>query len=357
MGEIFVGIDGTTPHKSKAVHFSNPDDLKMSFIGALFQGSRPARENKHWFAGPDLLGFRVPECVGVPLEFITKARKRLGSGSHCLTIAGYSRGAYAAVRVAQALGKAGMHVDNLILLDTVKVTDQGVEQAVGQVIDRYDNSFDTETRAREIVLKSGRRDLVSARQIAAAEYGRRVEYEIYERDQSARFNGSWNAVDDIGSFLIPPNVKNLFSYQRDPKVKSRDWTMGVAPVKVNVRGSAQPASIMFATTHAGMGGMPFTGDIPTRATTRVNEWQESRRLAQYLSRTTTALDAFQYFKHPLLNDANPPAWWLDLPAIRTSYYNYYTSYGSDGLTLKMDAEFARDKIEQEVYRGPRQSPI
>ena len=106
MGDIFAGIDGTTPDRSKAVHFSNPLDLKMSFIGALYYGSAAVREDKHWFAGPDLGGFRVPECVSMPLEFIMKARKRLGqSGSHRITIAGYSRGAYSAIRVVQGSAK------------------------------------------------------------------------------------------------------------------------------------------------------------------------------------------------------------------------------------------------------------
>jgi thioesterase domain-containing protein len=61
-----------------------------------------------------------------------------------ITVVGYSRGAYSAIRVAQALGKQRIPVYALLLLDTVKVTVADTEATIAQVIDRYDNSFDIE---------------------------------------------------------------------------------------------------------------------------------------------------------------------------------------------------------------------
>ena len=68
--DIFVGIDGTTPDWFNAVHFEETFDLPMSFVNCLHQGSVADRNRKHYFAGPDIGGFKTPACVSMPLMFI-----------------------------------------------------------------------------------------------------------------------------------------------------------------------------------------------------------------------------------------------------------------------------------------------
>jgi len=309
-------------------------------IGALYRGSVAATEHKHWFAGPELYGFRVPQCVGWPLEFIMKARKALpGSPKPRITIAGYSRGAYSAIRVAQGLGKAGIEVDLLILLDTVKVTIAGTEAEVAQVIDRYDDSFDIADDAKRNPARVYTRGGVYADQSvakAAQRHGARLEAEIYRADSTAKAEGSWNAIDSPGRFVVPSNVKKTVSVQRDPMVRSRDWTMGVSPVEASRAGSL--SSKQFLLSHSAMGGMPFRGDLPSSEVTRFREWKVCGLLVNHLRREIMPTGAFQYLKHPTAESASPPATWLRHPGIRAQYEKYYREWGSDGLTPDLDRE-------------------
>ena len=337
MSDIFVGIDGTTEHKTRAVHIGSPLDADMTFVGALFRGSTAGRDHKHWFAGPDVGGFRVPECVGMPLEFIMKARS--GQSQSRIAIAGYSRGAYAALRVAQGLLKAGVSVDALILIDTVKVTLADTEAAVGQVLDRYDQGFDTGKEAQKMGTKFGRAGVAYPSPIgvrnAAAVYGARMEAEVYKPDPTARAQGSWNLVDPVGRFVVPANVKTVINVQRNPAVRSRDWTMGVAPVSVQT-GSSSMTSRTFMLSHSGMGGMPFRGDLPGAAVTRLREWTECRALAEFLRGQAAQTGLFQYLKHPTLEFPTPPERWLSHVSIRLQYQDYRRQFGSDGLTPDQD---------------------
>ncbi len=341
MADIFAGIDGTTPDKSKARHIMDPFDNAMTFIGKLYEGSvanggragtryDPAQPNydKHWFAGPDLGGFMVPQCVSWPIEFILKRRRALG-GNPRITVAGYSRGAYSALRVCQALGKAGVTVDQLILIDCVKVTLGLTEASIGQIIDQYDDSFDTAKEAKRLgpqyVISRGEKNDVRSVRVADA-YGRRMENEIYRENSAARQKGSWNAVDNPGSFVVPGNVKHTISMQRDPGVLSRDWTMGVSPVE----SGGSLARRYFFLTHSGMGGMPFRGDLPTRETTAVREWKACRLAAQWLKNQIAGSGAFGYFKHPTLESEEPPQWWLTHDRIRSQQADYDRMYPSGG---------------------------
>ena len=261
-------------------------------------------------------------------DFVVKACGRLGGGGHTLTIAGYSRGAYAAIRVAQALGKAGLSVDNLILLDAVKVTNAETEGEVARVIDRFDDSFDIEAEAQALLRTRRAGDIRVARETVARRHGRMLQAETYRADASAKALGSWNAVDDIGYFVVPRNVRLAVSYQRSPSVQSRDWTMGAAPVTLQGGGNRSISHPYFL-THSGMGGMPFRGDLPTKASSRLKEWQEARRLALDLARLATGLTAFQSFKHTVLNDIDPPKSWLMSPFIRSQYEIYQKDFGAD----------------------------
>lgn len=356
MADIFVGIDGTTTHMSKAVHIRDPFDNAMTFIGKLFEGSVASTESKHWFAGPDLGGFKVPQCVGWPVEFIMKARKRIGAGSTRLTVAGYSRGAYAAIRVVQVLGKMNIPVDFLILLDTVKVTEMGTEIAIGQIIDQYDASFDTAEQARKIQSvaydgRSGRSNPQNALNIAREDYARRMQDEIYRANAAARKKGSWNWVDTPGSFVVPPNASKVLSLQRNPAVKSRDWTMGVSPMEV--RASTQLDSQQFMVTHSGMGGMPFRGDLPTVEATRAREWRQCRRVWERLQSWALQSGAFHYVKHPTMYSEGPPKDWLNHKNIRSQYWQYLVDFKDpDRLTPDLDSEFMDYMVEKSRRRDP-----
>jgi len=350
MSDIFVGIDGTTPDKQRARHIMDPFDNAMTFVGKLYEGSvaegarktspyDPNQTNfdKHWFAGPDLGGFAVPQCVSWPVEFILKRRRALG-GTPRITVAGYSRGAYSALRVCQALGKARVPVDTLILIDCVKVTIGDTEESVGQVIDKYDDSFDTDAETKRLgpqVIHSRGERIDIRRQSVASAYGARMEAEIYRPNAAARDNGSWNMVDSPGSFVVPGNVKRVISMQRNPGVCSRDWTMGVSPVESGP-GTALTRKYFFL-THSGMGGMPFRGDLPSRETTAEREWKACRLAAQWLKSYAMATGAFNYFKHPTLESEAPPAWWLSDACIKTQLSIYDSQYVTSMPTVETPA--------------------
>ncbi len=339
MSDIFVGIDGTTPDRERARHIMDPFDNAMTFVGKLFEGSvadgarkgqrfnpNQADYDKHWFAGPDLGGFAVPQCVSWPVEFILKRRRALG-GTPRITVAGYSRGAYAALRACQALGKAGVAVDTLILIDCVKVTIGDTEAAVGQIIDKYDDSFDTDAETKRQgpqIVRSRGEPYDMRRQSVASNYGARMEAEIYRPNKAARDHGSWNMIDSPGSFVVPGNVRCAISMQRDPGVMSRDWTMGVSPVESS--GGTTLVRKYFFLTHSGMGGMPFRGDLPSVETTAEREWKACRLAAQWLKSHAMATGAFNYFKHPTLDAESPPAWWLSDACIKSQLSLYNSQY-------------------------------
>jgi hypothetical protein len=347
MGDIFAGIDGTTPSLTKSQYFQDPFDRRMSFIRSLYQGC--AAQNKRWFAGPDLGGFKVPECIAEPLDFIMGCKP---SSSDRILIAGYSRGAYAAIRVAQGLGKAGLPVSLLILLDTVKVTTGGVETAIGNVIRKYDPKFqpdaeaDSSLRAAEKTAQmpgaywpvpDAKRFRDASVAASVARYNQASTNEIYHADRSKRAEGSWNLVDQSGNFIVPGNVQIVLDAHRSPEVQSRDWTMGVSPVAV--KGGTTVLGQAHFLTHSGMGGMPFRGDLPTAASSRSREWAECGRVARRL----VGLKGIT-FQHPTLNTSSPPDWWLNHAQIQEQYEIYRDQFGTDGLSPKQDAAYAEQKL-------------
>lgn len=356
MTHIFVGVDGTTPDLFRNKFFEPTLDLPMSFVNTFYQSSVAQPDFKKFYAGPDLGGFGTVDCVSEPLDFIMGCVKKLRGEKPRITIVGYSRGSYAAIRIAQGLGKAKVPVYFLGLLDTVKVTITHTETAIGQVIDKYDDSFDTnaETKRRydksrsdfdaivkkhpqAIMAAQGLPSMGTIRSSVAKEYGRKIQNESYVADPRDRARGSYNYVDDIGHFVVSGNVENAISVQRDEKFRSREGTMGVSPVEYPGGKIYQPAR--FPCTHACMGGMPFRGDFPMVEITRSSEWVACGKIAGELMKYGTSLGVISRFDHPTLRWNKPPQWWLINPLVKDQYMEYVKTFNkSDGLTPDQDQE-------------------
>src|SRR5262249_40646272 len=118
MSDIFVAIDGTTPDPQNNIRFE-PWDFEYSFIYMIYRAANAARENKIHIPGPNLWGDGTVECIQTALEFL---KPRIKRPDLRIVVAGYSRGAYAAIKVAQALEMIGRKVDFLGLIDVVKCT-------------------------------------------------------------------------------------------------------------------------------------------------------------------------------------------------------------------------------------------
>ena len=220
----------------------DPFDNAMTFIGKLYEGSvanggragaryDPAQPNydKHWFAALILVVSWCRKCVSWLIEFIPR-RRALG-GNLRITVAGLQPWRVLCIARLSGPGKAGVTVDQLILIDCVKVTLGLTEASIGQIIDQYDDSFDTATEAKRLgpqyVISRGEKNDVRSVRVADA-YGSWHGKRDLPREQCGTAKGSWNAVDNPGSFVVPGNVKHTISMQRDPGVLSRDWTMGVS---------------------------------------------------------------------------------------------------------------------------------
>jgi hypothetical protein len=347
MLDVFVGIDGTTESMRKAQYMPNPDDKNMSIIGKLYDASLAPKGFKEWYPGPDTPGLVLPsECVLKPLEYIMKivtsdTAKR--SGGVRLCIAGYSRGAYAAIRIVQALNRsAGRHkVHQLILLDTVKVTIQITEDEVAEVIGTVDASFDRKKNTNQYKVVGTKVPHAVKVSDGGDRYSRELEREVYEPDQRDRVTGSWNPVDEHGHFIVPKNALRVASFQRHPDVKSRDWTMGVSRVKPPGNGF-DTFPPLFILTHSGMGGMPFRGDLPTKDVTRLNEWVNCAKLAKSVSKAAQGCGAFGALDHPTMRSTWPSDRWLNTKGIESQYRSYIRTFGSDNLTPGQDWKYLPD---------------
>lgn len=348
MIDIFIGVDGTTESMTSAQYMPDPTDKAMSFIGKLYEASKAPEGFKNWYPGPDTPGLVLPsECVLKPLEFLipllrSDTAKRSGVR---VCIAGYSRGAYAALRLAQTLGKCveGFRVHQLILLDTVKVTIQMTEDEIAQIIGRFDKSFDKNRDVNKYeVYDKGRNTYLKQTSNGGDQYSKRLEGEIYQADSRDRATGSYNAVDEAGHFNVPSNTLRVASFQRNPTVLSRDWTMGVSKVKApgNPYDSFPP---LYQLTHSGMGGMPFRGDLPTKDVTRLSEWVHCGKLARDLNKAAMGCGAFNHLSHDTLRSTRPPSSWLRNRGIDSQYSSYWHSYGSDGLLPELDFQYSNSR--------------
>jgi hypothetical protein len=330
--EIFVGIDGTTPNWFKAVHFEPTFDLPMSFINCMFKGSVAEKDNKSFFAGPDIWGKRTTECVSLPLMFILQRLKQIPSPMlPRITIAGYSRGAYAAIRVAQGLAKMKIPVYFLCLIDTVKVTDQDTDAAIAAVIDKYDNSFSIESESNSQIMNRLRQaasnnegyssnfdlDESGIKRKVQNEHGLRLRKEIYEVDYRDARTGAGNYVDLPGHFVVTSNVKHCLSVQRDFRLGSWANVMGVAPV--TFPGGNLDASTQNWCSHSAMGGMPYRGDMRAPEVTPEGEWRECAKVASKLrSKAVAELKVLSSLHHPtLLDPRNPTKAWRQFQKLPT----------------------------------------
>ena len=321
--DIFVGIDGTTPDWFNAVHFEDSFDLPMSFVNCLHQGSVADRNRKHYFAGPDIGGFKTPACVSMPLMFIMDSIAAMPKPLvPRITVVGYSRGAYSAIRVAQALGKKRIPVYALLLLDTVKVTVAGTESEIAQVIDRYDDSFDIDQDARResaaiadrlrqsnMAGRGGYVDPSAIRNALARGHGRRLENEIYVEDPRDARVGAGNRVDKPGHFVVTGNVQHCLSVQRDYRLGSHKNVMGVAPV--TFPGGDFKAPNQFWCSHSGMGGMPYRGDLRSPQVTPEGEWRECAKVADTIASWAMGLNVISGMDHPTLRSPRwPTDYWV-----------------------------------------------
>lgn len=76
--------------------------------------------------------------------------------------------------------------------------------------------------------------------------------------------------------LIPENVENAFHAMRDPDIESRWYFGNCATSHVN---PSRLISKRFRCTHAGMGGIPWTGDHPSECTTFSSTLAEETRVS------------------------------------------------------------------------------
>jgi thioesterase domain-containing protein len=319
MREIFVGIDGTTENWWHNVHFSK-FDVEYSYVGMMYTGSFASERNKRWLAGPNLWGNGTVQCVAWALQFLRAQLDECARQNEQprISLAGYSRGAYACLRVVQALEKAGVPVHFLALLDTVKCTDEGTEDAIGRVIRSFAHIAPPK---QEAVHGAGRMaDMQRAQRMLA---------------QSAAMGAISREVNHRDCFVVPGNATYVLNLHRDRSVNSRTVPMGHWPVQ---SGMDRMPDFVFKCTHSAMGGLPFRGDIPNKEVTRLREWQQSGAVGQTLVNHARAQRVIGSYAHPVIGKARPTQQWLDAPEVKSQYALYYGQFGSDGLTPAQDQE-------------------
>lgn len=331
MKEIFVGIDGTTQNWYNNVFFGE-FDLRYSFIKMLFDASIAPKEQKTHLAGPNLWGNGTTWCVRDALDFLKPFVKE--KGEKRIVLCGYSRGAYACLRVAQALELVGVPVAFLGLIDTVKCTTGDTEEAIARV-------------AYEFAQGPGANDISpkKARTWQEAYSQTMANYEI-QKDRNIALGRQVNKQDH---FFVPDNVGFCFHARRHRNVNSRTVPMG----HWDVRSSRKIEEMYFMCTHSAMGGMPFRGDLPSAEVTRLSEWVYCQKAGSFISRHAKAQGVIGNFTHPVIGKARPPYDWITAQEIQSQYADYYRWYGSDGANLPGDAE-VQARVDAEQARVVKQ---
>ena len=347
MRDIFIGIDGTTPDEKRNVKFE-PWDFNFSFINMIYTFSSAADADKAFFPGPDIYGKGTTLCVNQSLDFLKSKgfggnRTPQGMGDIRVVIAGYSRGAYAALRVAQALDLAGVRVAFGGFIDIVKCTDDGTEAAITNAI----LDFLEERPATASLPKP------QSQYDPDAQHRARIalEKDQKRRDQiSSGVNKSWlpNMISwGVGSFSIPKNIASGFHARRDPAVGSRTHPMGHYPTEGNKNIDERRD---FWATHSAMGGMPFRGDVPGTIS-RVSEWRGSRRVAEF---AVGHLNGHKLLNtrsptHPCLQAPEPPQTWYQDQHIRSQYQGFVNANSRlDGCGL--DPEFEKEAMAHYIRK-------
>ena len=311
MTTLAVSIDGTTTDWYQNVLFG-PFDLNMSLIMALHKAF--LADDKIHLAGPNLFGGGTTTCVKEALTFL---KPRLTRRDTRVFLSGYSRGAYAALRVAQGLAKAGVKVHLLALIDTVKCTDGATEEEIGIEILRYAEGEDA--------VRVGAKTPVTSKNWQSGYGETMASYEIRKK-RAEQLSQEINKPD---RFLASENIAHMFHARRNPNVNSRTVPMGHWDVAAP--GGAKFDEKMFEWTHSCMGGMPFRGDLPKKHITRASEWIECRRVVAFVEQKAQAAGAIKAIEHPAHRSAAPPNWWFDAPEVRSQYAEYVKKYGHDGL--------------------------
>lgn len=350
MRDIFIGIDGTTPDPEKNVYFE-PWDLKYSFIKMMVENSVAGKDDKIHVAGPNLYGQGTAKAIGEALDFLNR-RLATPFGPARIVIAGYSRGAYAALRVAQGLGRVGYKVGFLGLIDVVKCTDDATEDNIAKELMRFKGeqtnlsaalaSIENQRRAGNTPVGGGYTDprLDQIREAMAKD--RRNAVAMSSEVNRSSLPNALSA--GSGSFAIPANVEAGFHARRDPRVGSRTYPMGHYPL-TNLSRSF-PERRDFFCTHSAMGGMPFRGDI-IQDVTRKTEWAGTRTVGRFIvgqcqknSVLTTGSP-----HHPVLDNHAPPRSWFEDGHIRDQYRSYLLNFErSDGSGY--DPKYESDLLQE-----------
>jgi pimeloyl-ACP methyl ester carboxylesterase len=313
MRTVSVAIDGTTENWYENVRFEGWD-LKMSVILALHKAF--AADDKIHIAGPNLFGGGTTACVREAFAFL---KPRLTQRDVRVIVAGYSRGAYAALRVAQGLGKAGIQVHLLALLDTVKCTDGATEEEIGVEILRYAEG--------ENSVRVGPKSPADSKNWQQGYSETMASHEIRKK-RAAQLSGEINLKD---RFQASNNITHMFHARRDSSVNSRTVPMG--HWDVSAPGGAKFNEGMFLCTHSCMGGMPFRGDLPNALVTRKREWFVCGKVVQFVEEQARAAGVLKTeLDHPARGaSATPPSWWLKASGIQSQYAEYVKKYGHDAL--------------------------
>ena len=364
MRTIFVGIDGTTPDPVNNVRFEKWD-FDYSFIYMMKVYCAASDDDKIHIAGPNMYGEGTSTAVKEALEFLTR-RLRPPFVKPRIIVAGYSRGAYAALRVAQALGLIGFNVDFLGLIDVVKCTDDMTETNISGNIRAFIGEKSNADIWRENLARRG----IDLQKNPQAVMGMVPELREIERKDAKRAAELSNQVNrsplpnaiswGVGDFAVPKNVKAGFHARRDAKLGSRTYPMGHYPL--TGMGKEFEERRDFFCTHSAMGGMPFRGDTLKEAT-RLSEWHGTRAVGHFIVKNCTkhgVLTKHPY--HPVLAAPAPPSSWYRHENIRSQYRLYMRQFQSrDGTGLDdgqrfedyyLDKSTEQYKKAYEVHRSP-----
>lgn len=341
--DVFVGIDGTTEHWTENVGFG-PFDYKYSYIAMLSRYSSAGDGNRQSLPGPNMTGEGTVHAVESALNFLKPRVVGVTGEAPRIILCGYSRGAYAVLRVAQALQLRGLEVAFLGLIDTVKCTHDSTETQLGQVIADF---ADLPSRAVTPIQHGPRGDIPRPMTRAEANKSRNMDLS-YEVNRTSLPN--WLSFGG-GSFRVPANVVAGCHARRDAKIGSRTYPMGHYPLEFG-GGFAEDKG--FGCTHSAMGGMPFRGDLP-KTITRLSEWTECRRVGEYVVAKGRKHNIFRESpRHPVLDADAPPAAWYAAPEIAGQYEAYVRSNGPDGANRPQDRAMEarwRSSVGQRPHAG------
>lgn len=209
--------------------------LNKSFVSRVYDYWGDPATSKYIFGPGGALEMRRSVSTGLAdaKEFF-KSKDSFKDGP--IFAVGYSRGGLTAIQYANWLAEQKVEVEALFLFDAVA-------RDVTTTTSDLDSSLIKYIKAPKKTLTSG---LISIVQLHAM-----------------FFKAGFLAADYVNAAFynppIPSNVKNAYHAMRDPAVQSR-WYFD----NCGKTGSKNLQSKTFYCTHAGMGGLPWSGDHPVR---------------------------------------------------------------------------------------------